>query len=67
MTEDEKLFISQKSSLSLDYFEDCPICKREKVGNTFSELVIKTHPNFRPKNIGEIPSINDVTMRLEKR
>ena len=54
MTEAEREHLIKTSDLDASYFEECSSCKRQRIGETFADVVLKTHPGFVPKQLGSV-------------
>jgi NADH dehydrogenase/NADH:ubiquinone oxidoreductase subunit G len=54
MTVAEREHLVQTRGLGESYFEECPSCKRERTAAKLAGVILATHPNFEPKQLGSV-------------
>jgi len=55
MTVAERDHLVKERGLEESYYQECPSCKRQRVAESMAEVVLKTHPDFVPKQMGGEP------------
>jgi bidirectional [NiFe] hydrogenase diaphorase subunit len=54
MTEAERDHLMATRGMNRDYFEECAACKRERTAAKLAGVVLATHPDFEPKQLGSV-------------
>lgn len=62
MTEAERDHLMATRGLAPSYFEECPSCRRERTAAKLAGVVLATHPDFEPKQLGSVapPTLHTV-------
>ena len=64
MTEAERDHLMATRGMNQSYFEECPSCKRERTAVKLAGVVLATHPDFEPKQLGSVaPPPTPMTVR----
>lgn len=54
MTQAERDFLSENRKPDASFYDECPDCKRKRVGASMARVVLKTNPGFTPKQSAAI-------------
>jgi len=55
MTAAERDHLVKLRGLDASFYAECPSCKRQRVGESMADVVLRTHPDFVPKQMGGEP------------
>lgn len=63
MTEAERDHLMATRGMNQSYFEECESCKRERTAAKLAGVVLATHPDFEPKQLGSVTPPTLLTVR----